>query len=150
LWQGNVFKIYVTEGGLYFARVTDRLYPEALGKKLISPLVFGVGGLVAKHAITQPAIRKQMEQEEIYDQLDPSSSEFLSQDKRNLSVTLDAQADLTLVKATGMSKSVTQIGFLELQENGKKRRFTLAGSLPSDEIEELIRKAFANIKGTLR
>lgn len=147
LTQGNVFKIYVTDRGLCFARVADRIYPEAVGKKSPTPLLFGLGGLAANAIITQPAIRKQKEAEALYDQLSLDCDDFLSRDQRNCRIASSDGGELRFVLAKGLMKSDIAPGTLEGQESGKTRKFALTSILPAPEIERLVRLAMPNLRG---
>ena len=149
LTQGNVFKIYVTDSGLYFARIADRITPEAVGKKSPSPLLFGLGGLAANAIITQPALRKQQATEAIYDDLDLDSAEFLSREPKNFRIDKNDLSELQLVKAKGLMKSDIAPGTLELQQNGKGRKFALTSALPGAEIDRILQMAMPNLRGSL-
>lgn len=150
LTQGNVFKIYVTDNGLYFARVSDRIYPEAVGKKSPNALLLGgLGGLAANAVITQPAIRKQKEAEAIYDALDLDSAEFLSREPKNFRVPKSDMREMQLFKAKGLMKSDIAPGTLEMIHDGKKRKFALTSAEPGAEIDRILRLSMPNIAGSL-
>ena len=149
LTQGNAFKIYVTDQGLFFARVADRITPEAVGKKPITPLLFGLGGVAANAIITQPALRKLKETEAFYDQLDLSSDEFTRREPKNFRVTAGETYQLELVKAKGLMKSEIAPGTLEFNLNGKTRKFAITSALPAPEIERILRMAMPGISGGL-
>jgi hypothetical protein len=150
LLQSNVFKIYVADGGLHFARVADRFYKELLESGQPNALLFGAGGAAMKHGVMQPAVRKQAELEARYDALEPGTADFIGVDKRNFSIRSGEVLQAKLAKVTTMTQGPGRVGFLELQtNNGKKRRFTLTSSLSPQEIEQLIRKALPSVEGSL-
>ena len=149
LTQGDAFKIYATDGGLYFARISDRIHPEIVGKKQPTALLFGLGGLAVNAIITQPAIRKFKETEAIYDALDMNSAEFLSREPKNFRVPNGDIRELQLIKAKGLMKSNIAPGTLEMQHDGKTRKFAITSAAPGAEIERILRLSMPNIAGSL-
>ena len=149
LTQGHVFKIYATDQGLYFARIADRIYPEIVGKKQPTALLFGLGGMAANAIITQPAIRKFKETEATYDGLDLNGAEFLSREPKNFRVPKSDLRDLQLIKAKGLMKSDIAPGTLELMHDGKTRKFAITSAQPGAEIDRILRLSMSNIGGSL-
>ena len=149
LTQGDAFKIYATDQGLYFARIADRVYPEIVGKKQPTALLLGLGGLAVNALVTQPAIRKFKETEAIYDALDLNGAEFTGREPKNFRVMQSDMRELQLVKAKGLMKSDIAPGTLELLHDGKTRKFAISSATSGAELERILRLAMPNIAGTL-
>lgn len=150
LTQGNAFKIYVTDSGLYFARIADRINPEIVGKKpILPPIMGGLGGMLANAVITQPAIRKFKATEAIYDNLDLDSTEFLSREPKNFRIGKSDMREMQLIKAKGLMKSDIAPGTLEMMHDGKTRKFAITSAQSGAEIDRLLRLSMPNIAGAL-
>ena len=149
LTQGDAFKIYATDSGLYFARISDRVHPEIVGQKQPTALLFGLGGLAVNALVTQPAIRKFKETEAIYDGLDMDSAEFTGREPKNFRVTESDGRELQLVKAKGLMKSNIAPGTLEMQHDGKTRKFAITSATSGAELDHILRLAMPNIAGSL-
>lgn len=143
LGWNRVYKVYVTDSGIAGAWIAGQLYDEHSARTQLQQLYPFLRGWVRKK------LEQRRDLEARYDQLPPSSHEFLNQDQRNFRISRMEIHHLRLERKYSLHIGGRNAGILRVSlADRTTRKLIITDDQSADDVSAMLRPVFGAIEET--